>query len=207
MTTGTRVRLPGGVSLAVAPQAALARAAAVDRQSARAVATGQVAEYLAARTLLRGLLAEELGSEAETTLVAARPSGQPYLPAHPQLGISLSHSGGQVAAAVGVGVGVGVDVQVPVPASPEVLRRCCSPAVRTELAGLSRDVRDLEFAWIWTVQEACVKATGAGLAGRPWSIPVLPRQREGEWRGLRWRSLRADSAVPVSIAHLGDAPC
>jgi 4'-phosphopantetheinyl transferase len=85
--------------------------------------------------------------------------------------------------------------------SAGVIARCCEPAVADELAALPDDVRDLEFAWIWTVQEACVKAAGTGLAGRPWSIPVGLGQREGHWLGHRWLSLRDDSAVPLSVAH------
>ncbi len=151
-------------------------------------------EFAAARGLLRGLVAE-LG---EIT-IAAHESGQPFLPDHPDLSISLAHDGGYVAAACrrGKGLGVGVDVQVPVPASDGLLRRCGV----AELAGLPQSERDREFAWVWTVQEACVKATGEGLSGRPWAIPVARGQASGRWRGVRWSRLR-HSVVPVSVAFL-----
>jgi 4'-phosphopantetheinyl transferase len=64
--------------------------------------------------------------------------------------------------------------------------------------------RDLEFAWIWTAQEACVKATGQGLAGRPWTVPVEVGQRAGTWHGVRWLSLRDRFGTPVSCAY---QPC
>jgi phosphopantetheinyl transferase/thioesterase domain-containing protein len=158
-------------------------------------------EFRAARALLRSLLADEVGAGVAAAPIAARESGQPYLPERPDLAISLSHTQGHVAAAIGLGVAVGIDVQVPVPVTPAVVRRCCVPHVRAELETLPDADRELEFAWIWTVQEACVKATGAGLAGRPWTIPVRTGQRCGEWHSHRWLSLRDDSTVPVSVAY------
>jgi 4'-phosphopantetheinyl transferase len=167
-----------------------------------ALARRTTGESAAARSLLRHLLIEV----AEDTPVAKRPSGQPFLPERPDLGVSLSHSGDWVAAAVGpaaVGLGVGVDVQVPEPVPAGLLRRCCSPATRAVLARMPG--RDREFAWIWTAQEACVKATGQGLAGLPWLIPVEAGQRMGTWRGIRWLSLRDSFPVPVSCAYGGES--
>ena len=207
MSSVTWIRLAGGLRLAVAPETSVTGAVPVDTRVARDIPSWQVPEHLAARTLLRGLLAEYLGADAATIPIARQPGGRPYLPDRPHLGISLSHAGGQVAAAVGVGSGIGIDVQPPVPAPPALLRRCCTPPARAELAAMAENERRLEFAWIWTVQEACVKATGAGLSGRPWTIPVRPGQREGEWRGVRWRSLRATSTVPLSLAYTGRSPC
>jgi 4'-phosphopantetheinyl transferase len=191
------------VTLAVARTSAFADVIPVepDAHMTRDVPAWRAAESRAARALLRWLLAGEVSVDAAAAPIAARWSGQPYLVGRPELGISLSHGHGHVAAAIGIGLAVGVDVQAPVPVSAGVLGRCCLPEVRDELSALPDAVRDLEFAWIWTVQEACVKAAGTGLAGRPWSIPVERGQREGEWLGHRWRSLRDDSAVPLSVAH------
>lgn len=154
-----------------------------------AVARADGDERAAARSLVR--LLADLGD----VRIAHRASGQPYLPDHPGVAISLSHDGGFVAAAC-AGAPVGVDVQVPVPVTARLLRRCGVP----ELALLPADRRDLEFAWVWTAQEACVKATGEGLAGAPWSIPVRCGQTSGRWRGVRWRRLR--SVVPACVAYL-----
>lgn len=166
----------------------------VDVRAAAHLPAVRAQESVAARGLLRGLLAE-LGE----IRIAAHESGQPFLPDHPDLTISLAHDGGYVAAACrrGRGLGVGVDVQLPVPASPGLLRKCGV----AELAELPQGERDLEFAWIWTVQEACVKATGQGLSGRPWAIPVRRGQTSGQWQHVRWSRLR-HSVVPVSVAYL-----
>lgn len=194
---GTRVRV------AVAEQRVLAHLPPSPSDLARVadLSAGPRAERLAARTLLRMLLAAELGGKAGAAPIAAHASGQPHLPEWPEVTVSLSHEAGMVAAALGRGVPVGVDVQVPVPAPPALLRRCCAPAVRAALDRLPEPARDREFAWIWTVQEACVKATGAGLTGRPWAIPVPAGRRTGRWADLRWVSLRGYSRVPTSVAH------
>jgi len=199
------VRVRPGVLVAFAAVAGLRDVppAGADARASRDLPDWRRAEFLAARALLRRLLADYVdraGPAAAGSPILARPSGQPYLQGHPELSISLSHDAGQVAAALGLGLSVGVDVQVPVPAPAALLRRCCRPPVRATLATLPAADRDHEFAWIWTVQESCVKATGQGIAGRPWTVPVLPGARAGRWHGYRWFSLREHSAVPVSVA-------
>jgi 4'-phosphopantetheinyl transferase len=172
-----------------------------DARAAAALPAPRAAEYIAARSVLRRLLADVAGPAAARLSIGARPGGQPYLPGRPDLAVSLSHGGGWVAAALGVGAAVGVDVQAPEPVSTGLLRRCCTPAARAELAGLPVPARDREFARIWTVQEACVKAAGVGLAGRPWTIPVGVGQRTGSWRHYRWQSVPGCRAVPASCAY------
>lgn len=109
--------------------------AARDRAAAARLPPWRGEEYAAARTLLRALL-REVGEDLEGGPVAADPRGRPYLPDRPDLGVSLSHSSGWVAAAVGRDRDVGVDVQIPSCASGRLLRLCCSPADAEALAGL-----------------------------------------------------------------------
>ena len=184
MSAVRTVAVADGVYSAAAPVAALA----------------VQSERLAARALLRRLLAEVAGSDAAAAPLAADARGRPFLAGHPDLGVSLSHSGGWVAAAVLVAGGcVGVDVQVPVLPSDRLLRRCCG-AGAARLARLSERRRSAEFAWIWSVQEACVKASGAGISGLPWTIPVRIGQRAGRWRDFAWRALRGELPVSWSCA-------
>ena len=154
--------------------------------------------HVAARGLLRELLGR--GGLDPRSRIAAAPGGRPYLPDTPAAGISLSHDGDTVAAAVVSGRDVGIDVQCPRPVAEAMLGRCCTPEARARLAALSEEDRATEFAWIWTAQEACVKAEGTGLAGGPWRIPVGFRQPAGEWRGSAWTALRGRYEVPVSVA-------
>lgn len=158
------------------------------------------AEFLAGRQLLRWLL-RRVRPDLAVLAIRAEPGGKPRLAGGRDLpGITVSHDGDRVAAAVCAHGDIGVDVQLP-PAqlSDSTVRRCLgrhAPVV----AALPRAWRAREFAWVWTVQEACVKADGTGLAGRPWAIDVPPGAVSGRWGGFTWLSLRHRSAVPLSCA-------
>ncbi|MFF2537136.1 4'-phosphopantetheinyl transferase family protein [Streptomyces cyaneofuscatus] len=170
-----------------------------DRAAASRLPPWRAQEYAASRTLLRALL-REIGEDVAGGPVAADPSGRPYLPGRPDLGVSLSHSSGRVAAAVGRGCAVGVDVQTPSYVSDRLLRLCCSPADAEALASMPEARRRAEFAWIFTVQEACVKAVGRGLSGRPWNVPVNLGQQAGGWGRVSWCAPRDGEPVPVGCA-------
>ncbi|MFF8834354.1 4'-phosphopantetheinyl transferase family protein [Streptomyces sp. NPDC015130] len=173
--------------------------AAPDRAAAAALPPWRAREHTASRTLLRALL-RELGEDLRGGPVAALQGGRPYLPDRPDLGVSLSHSAGWVAAAVARDRDVGVDVQAPRAVGDRLLRRCCAPGDAEALSALPEDDRRREFAWIFTVQEACVKATGTGFAGRPWTVPVTLGQRTGAWEKVRWCAPREAQPVPAGCA-------
>jgi 4'-phosphopantetheinyl transferase len=168
--------------------------AAVDGQRPR-----RARRRLGARLALRVLLGAVAGPVAAAAPLASRPGGRPYLPDLPELSVSLSHTDGWVAAAVATGRAVGVDVQVPRPVSAALLRHCCAGRTRGLLADLPDRERSEEFAWIWTVREACKKASGAEATPRP--IVVAAGEREGSWGGYRWRRLHGWSPTPVSCAY------
>ncbi|MEV7340272.1 4'-phosphopantetheinyl transferase superfamily protein [Streptomyces sp. NPDC093544] len=173
--------------------------AAVDQAAAAELPPWRAVEHAASRTLLRALL-REIGEDLQGGLVAARRSGRPYLPDRPDLGVSLSHSSGWVAAAVGRNHDVGVDVQTPSRVSDRMLRFCCTPEDVEALTVMPEDRRRREFAWIFTAKEACVKAVGAGLSRRPWSVPVAIGQQTGDWERVRWCAPRRRQPIPVSCA-------
>jgi 4'-phosphopantetheinyl transferase len=179
-------------------------ASRADEAAAAVLPAWRVPEYLACRGLLRRLLTDTVGPDAAGTPLRARPGGQPYLAGHPDIGISMSHSGGTVAAAVGVGHPVGVDVQAPTAPSAGLVARCCTPDVADALAALPPARRDIELAAIWAVQEACVKAAGTGLSGAPWRIPVGYGQATGAWGAYRWRALRGPDVPPAACAYAAE---
>ncbi|MGI5171498.1 4'-phosphopantetheinyl transferase family protein [Spirillospora sp. CA-253888] len=137
-------------------------------------------EHRAGRRLLAGLLDAVLPHPVDRTIETAA-NGKPVLRDAPHIGVSISHSHPLVAVAVGIGWDVGVDVQLPPAPTP------------------GGSAWPPERLWAWTVREACVKATGAGLSGRPWRIPVNG-VHSGTWQDLRWRSLRAVAPAPLSVA-------
>lgn len=170
-----------------------------DRLRAAALPEGRAAEFLAGRGLLRELLTAVRPRLAGRDVVTDA-GGKPRLRECSEVGVSVSHSGGTVAAAVAVGRELGVDVQQPPETvSATLARRLLGEHARdlTELtaAGAAREV-----AWVWTAQEACAKACGEGLRGRPWSIDVPPGARAGRWGDYRWVALREHSAIPLSCA-------
>jgi 4'-phosphopantetheinyl transferase len=192
----------GALAVAAAVEDVVAEpVASADRPVAEEGSTERRRERLAARALLRRLVAEVAGADAAETPLAADARGKPFLVGRPDVAVSLSHSDGWVAAAARTGGGaVGVDVQVSIPDGERLMRRCCRPTTRSRLARLSPVRRALELAWIWSVQEACVKAQGTGIAGLPWTIPVQVEQRHGRWKDVSWVALRDELPVPWSCA-------
>ncbi|WP_410635128.1 4'-phosphopantetheinyl transferase family protein [Amycolatopsis sp. cmx-4-83] len=159
-------------------------------------------EFLAGRHLLRRLL-RRVRPDLAALPVHADPAGKPRLHGAPDLalpGITVSHDGERIAAAVCAHGDVGVDVQLPPDRLSDSAVRRCLGSHAAAVAGLPRLLRAKEFAWVWTVQEACVKAAGTGMSGRPWSIDVPPGALSGRWGGFTWLSLRTRSPVPLSCA-------
>lgn len=158
-------------------------------------------EHLAGRVLLRLLAAEALPGADPDLAIAREPGGRPWLPGRPGTAVSISHSGPYAAAAVAEGRSVGVDVQVPRTPSAGMLRRCCGPRAAARLGALPADRAAWEFARVWTVQEACVKAHGTGLSGAPWHVPVRPGRLAGTWQDLSWACLPwpGDARAPAAV--------
>lgn len=144
--------------------------------------------------LLAALLAEERGIEALPT-VARTERGKPYFPDWPHLHFSVSRSGDLSLCALGTEP-VGADIE----------------RVRARSAGLpryalgkgeyewfrSRGSRWEDFYTLWTLKEAKVKCTGAGIfqiPAREVAVPLIgpggTAKREGFFfaalRGEGWR--------------------
>ncbi|TDP90597.1 4'-phosphopantetheinyl transferase family protein [Labedaea rhizosphaerae] len=200
------VQVAAGVWVASAPVAAVRGSGhPADVAASTGMRPHRAREFLAGRDLLRATLAH-LFPRAADAEVASRTGGKPYLRGHPGVGISVSHDAGVAAVGVALGKEIGVDVQRPDRSvRPGLLRRCLGRHADAVAALSTRDAA-MELAWVWTVQEACVKATGAGLAGRPWAIEVVPGHSSGQWPRGRWVSLRDRSRIPFSCAFSTDQP-
>ena len=111
------------------------------------------------RELLRLLLAEYF--PGEMVEVAKTHLGKPFLPAHPEVGVSVSHSGDYAAAAVAPGT-VGIDLERIREPSPGALKKCFTPE---ECAMVSAEGEEA-FTRLWTTKEAIGKALGTGLLNR-----------------------------------------
>ncbi|MCF3103096.1 4'-phosphopantetheinyl transferase superfamily protein [Streptomyces roseoverticillatus] len=170
-----------------------------DRTTAATLPRWRATEFLASRALLRHLLRAVLPEQADAP-VHADGHGRPALSGHPGTGISISHDGDAIAVAVAPHRRVGVDVQQPADSAPDTLLRRCLGRHTEAVSTLPERQRAVELAWVWTVQEACVKAAGTGLSGRPWEIDVTPGRPRGQWDTYEWISLRERSRTPLSCA-------
>lgn len=169
-----------------------------DLAQAEGLPAWRAKEFLAGRATLRRLI-REVRPDLADTAVRTDAQGRPCLVGHPDVGVSISHDGGLSAAAVAPGRRVGVDVQLPPDEPSEAILRRCLKQHAAQVEELPAPERALELAWVWTVQEACVKAAGTGLAGRPWTIAVTPGHRHGRWGRYRWTSLRDSSLIPLRL--------
>lgn len=126
--------------------------------------------YVASHAFLRRALGRHLGAE---------PAGLRYDRScdhcgHPRHGrprlsgggasFNLSHSGPHVLVAIGPGpVGADIEDASRRPVADGVIRRCCSEAEHSWLAGLAGADRPAAFLGLWTKKEAVAKALGLGL--------------------------------------------
>ena len=178
-----------------------ARPASDDVAAVEGLPPWRAMERLAGRAALRELLCLATPDLVASPVRTDR-RGKPWLADHPEVGVSISHDGETVAAAVALHVPVGVDVQhAPRRPSEGMLHRCLGRHLQS-LGHLRPEQRARELAWVWSAQEACVKATGSGLSGRPWSIDIPPGRGQGRWREYKWVSFRDQSETPLSCAFV-----
>jgi 4'-phosphopantetheinyl transferase len=123
-----------------------------------------------ARGLQREVLSTYLpGTSARELRFASGATGRPVLaPPFDASGLvfNLAHTPGLVVLAVARGAPVGIDVEVRDKKVPlEVARRFFSQAEADALDALPAPAKALRFLRLWTLKEAYLKATGAGLLG------------------------------------------
>ncbi|MET9855051.1 4'-phosphopantetheinyl transferase superfamily protein [Streptomyces sp. NPDC006450] len=125
-----------------------------------------VASHVGLRVLLGGYLGtapEDVVLVRETCPCCGGPHGRPAV-AGGALHFSLSHSG-DLAYLAFCGVPVGVDVEeVPSAASVADILPSLHPAETAELAGMPEAERRAAAGRVWCRKEACLKASGTGLA-------------------------------------------
>lgn len=109
--------------------------------------------------LVRGL--RELGLCAREVRIERGPHGKPFLPEHPDIHFSLTHSG-ERAAAVFSSRPVGCDLERVRPLRWPLAERCFQP---DELALLRQSAQpEVDFCRLWTCRESFLKAVGTGLS-------------------------------------------
>lgn len=158
---------------------------------------GARVRFVAARALLRRLLAGYLGGEPAGLAFTYGPHGKPDLAGAGDLRFNLSHSGALAVCAVARGVELGVDVEQVRPlAYDRVALRFFSRRETEALLALPPAQRAAGFFNAWTRKEALLKARGGGLtiALSGFTVSLAPGEPaallEADWPAedaSRWR--------------------
>jgi 4'-phosphopantetheinyl transferase len=160
---------------------------------------------VAARTLLRQILAEYVDASPERLRFGYGAQGKPFLLDAPDLHFNLSHTADLLVVAVARGRPVGVDVEAvatdavidlvaPVVLSPPELAMC---------RRLSGQTRREAFARIWTRKEAYIKADGRGLSFPLMHIDVATSEHRVRLRDDArdaWTACSRWTLQPVEVA-------
>jgi 4'-phosphopantetheinyl transferase len=142
-----------------------------EQRRARLQRPGDRDDFLAAHLLVRVCAARLLGVHADQISIVQRcttcggPHGRPRIAGHPEVGASLAHSRGVVAAAAGIGP-VGIDVEAFPPAAGLAAGDLSAALSAAEILAVeSADDPGRALLLAWTRKEACLKAGLVDLDG------------------------------------------
>jgi 4'-phosphopantetheinyl transferase len=159
----------------IAPPCALAWTTRDDAARAASLAPQRRHAFLAARAVLRALLAEH--GLAPSTPLRYGGFGKPCLAGVPEVRFSISHSGRTACVAVGADGEIGVDIECGAHVDDgAVMRRFFSAREADALASMPSGLRRRAFSEAWTRREAVLKAVGIGLGvdAEAFSLSVPP---------------------------------
>lgn len=147
-------------------------------------------QFLAARWLVRELLAQAAGGQPRDWALSAGEAAKPTVIGHPQWHVAIAHSGDRVACAV-AREEIGIDLEAPVRRRDVegLVQLVCTEGERRLFEGLDAAQRDALFHELWTVKESWLKRRGEWVApARLVRIDARPAL-DGEartWRGEGW---------------------
>ncbi len=124
------------------------------------------ARHVIGRSALRLIAAAVGGADPRAVEVAEAAGGKPFLPAHPRVHTSVSHTGAVIVVALSFDVRVGVDIEDGARSSVrsrEIAARFFAADEAQRLARLPEPAYHRRFLRHWTVKEAVGKALGQGI--------------------------------------------
>jgi 4'-phosphopantetheinyl transferase len=166
------------------------------------------AAFVAARDLLRTLVAQWSGVSPSEVTIERTEAGAPLVVGHPEVGCSISHAGAVAVVALRTAGPVGIDIE-PVDRQlldvDALLPVACTGAEGAAIRALPVHERTARFLSLWTGKEAVLKALGVGLQTDPRTVAVfLPDQHRcgyAEHAGQRWQ-LHAVTDIPGYVVTL-----
>jgi 4'-phosphopantetheinyl transferase len=155
-----------------------------DRARARRFRFGKDrARWIIGRGLLRVILGHYLRVEPAQLQFSYSPFGKPALsfPVNAGLHFNMSHSDDMALCALSADSPVGVDIERMrmIPMAEEIVARYFSAQEADAWRSLSPRLRPVAFLRSWVRKEACLKASGRGLAGLSDKIAVAPVPETG----------------------------
>ncbi|WP_058300808.1 4'-phosphopantetheinyl transferase family protein [Gorillibacterium timonense] len=147
-------------------------------------------------TLAKSLIRFRYHAEGE---LKRERGGKPYLDSPDWEGdFSMSHSENLVVCAITPTGKIGVDVEKARPVMNELIRECLSEQERKQWMDASNDEeRKALFFRFWTLKEAYLKFTGAGLIGA--SLPELDFAGKAQTQAVSAPDAREDGSYPVLL--------
>lgn len=121
--------------------------------------------FIAAHVALRQIVARYTGEPPSAIEIGIAEHGKPYLTAHPELRLNLSHSGEYALLAITDGRDVGVDIERMRGQRPtrDIAERFFAPAEVQALLAEPVERQTAAFFAIWSRKESYIKARGEGL--------------------------------------------
>jgi phosphopantetheine--protein transferase-like protein len=159
------------------------------------------AAFVVTRSLLRRVLGHILDAPPSKIELTATEQGKPALvrPIGAPIYFNVSHS--RTLAMIGFSrIGeIGVDVEDVGHYRDAVARRSTTEAEYNALHALSEPERAAAFYRLWTIKEACAKATGKGISVGMNNIPVS-LEGDGRWRDFVWASVALSPGTAAAVA-------
>jgi 4'-phosphopantetheinyl transferase len=164
-------------------------------------AEGAGTAFLVSRAIVRAVLGEVLGRAGNEVELHAAQRGKPSLAGTPDppLYFNTSHSRTHVVVALSRVGDLGVDVEDIGTIDERVVRRSLSSEEYERLSVLRADERAAAFFRLWTVKEACAKATGVGI-GIGMHRVVATLDGRGRWGDYSWESLDLEPGLAAALA-------
>ena len=139
-----------------------------ERERAARLHCGQDRDrFISARGLLRGILAEYIGSNAQDLVFGYGPHGKPRLVTNPKdVRFNLSHSSNHVIFAFTVGQEIGVDLERldSIAEAASIANQFFSAIETSRISHSPQNERVRTFLSYWTCKEALAKAIGVGMS-------------------------------------------
>lgn len=161
-------------------------------QGARYVLPKRRHDWLLGRWVAKRLLSEMLG---EMPHILQATSGAPFVVGHPELNVSISHSGDYAFCAALWNTRLGVDIEQVTPHTPEFIEDYFTSAERK----LIQYAPDYMPTLLWSAKEAALKALHLGLRVDTRSVNIMP-SAPATSLASGWQPLSADCGLHGTLS-------